>query len=102
MDYEYGTWINPYNGKEKYIRKSIEHHKTGHCWLFSGIETDNTCGNCNGAKCDRCRDMWIIHKYGEPKPHIDDCWGYDYNEEVVLSERKIYNEAVAREIYEAL
>lgn len=101
-DYGYKTWVDPFGIKGKYIYKSIEHHKSGHLWRHSAIETDSDCGNCNGARCKGCRDYWQVNLYAEPKPHIDPEWGYDYNEEVLLNSQNIYDEAVARDIFDRL
>lgn len=32
-------------------------HKTGHMYYRSPIESDDRCGNCDGAKCEFCTDI---------------------------------------------
>ena len=32
-------------------------HLTGHDHFMSPYETDDDCGNCSGAKCDRCHKI---------------------------------------------
>ena len=33
-----------------------ETYYTGHMYRNSPYETDDSCGNCDGARCDTCRD----------------------------------------------
>ena len=36
---------------------------SGHCHRGSAIETDDSCGNCDGANCDTCRKVKIGEHY---------------------------------------
>ena len=36
---------------------------SGHCHRGSAIETDDSCGNCDGARCDTCRKIIVESHY---------------------------------------
>lgn len=38
---------------------------SGHMYLNSPYESDNSCGNCDGAKCERCHEMYRVTEYDE-------------------------------------
>jgi hypothetical protein len=46
-------------------------HLTGHMYYMSPYETDDACGNCDGAKCDHCRMIYTYEMWkAEPDlPH---------------------------------
>jgi hypothetical protein len=46
---EDGTW-------EARWRKQL----SGHMYLGAAHETDNSCGNCDGARCDTCVDLYSV------------------------------------------
>lgn len=44
--------------KEEYWNyERDQKHLSGHCYYRSPYETDDSCGNCNGARCDYCREI---------------------------------------------
>lgn len=48
--------ITPYVAEERFWMKTMERkHYTGHLYRNSPYETDDSCGNCDGARCDYCK-----------------------------------------------
>ena len=66
---EYGTFVNEYGFMEKYVKKELTSFLTGHLHLGSAFETFDSCGNCNGARCNACYRKYEISKYDIP---VDD------------------------------
>jgi hypothetical protein len=57
--------ISKYCGDFKYWRWANDRtHMSGHLYRNSPFESDDGCGNCNGAKCDYCREI-IEHGHFE-------------------------------------
>ena len=52
-------------------------HLTGHMYYNSPFETDDFCGNCNGANCERCREV-------TDKAHWEFAVGTDSLEKAIL------------------
>lgn len=38
----------------------MKHSLTGHMYRGSAIETDSSCGNCDGGKCESCVVVWTV------------------------------------------
>lgn len=38
---------------------------SGHMYFNSPYETDDSCGNCDGAKCEYCKTRWRVTDYSE-------------------------------------
>lgn len=49
--------------EEKGLR--IEFALSEHIYLNSIHETYNSCGNCDGANCDSCKNKWSVVNDGE-------------------------------------
>lgn len=96
------TWTNPYGYEEDYIWLWVTNHKSGHCWFGSAMETDSSCGNCDGARCYSCRDYWEVTEYAEPVPHYDPDWGYDYNDSKILSYHRFDSKEEAMMFFNSL
>lgn len=97
------NWVNEYGYDEGYTWKTITMRKSGHLWRGSAMETDDSCGNCDGARCDSCRDVFEVFKFSEPKPHIHPIYGWhDYNYQVNLEHRQFFREEEARAFYDTL
>jgi hypothetical protein len=74
-------------------------HLTGHCHYMSPYEQDDICGNCDGAKCDYCREFtevkaYIPYKNGFKNIIIDKIRNTD------IGDGKFVNYEKAREIYD--
>ena len=95
-------WTNPYGYVQNYSSKEMRMSKTGHLWYGSAMETDDSCGNCDGANCDSCRDLFTVLELSEPTPHYDPEWGYDYDETFTLSRRWFFNREEAKQYYDNL
>lgn len=97
------SWKNEYGYDEGYTWKEITMRKSGHLWFKSAMETDDSCGNCDGAHCDLCRDIFEVYKFSEPKPHIHPKYGWhDYNYQDTLVYRIFSNEEEAKDFYETI
>ena len=95
-------WINEYGYNEGYTWKEIKMSKTGHLWRGSAMETYDSCGNCDGGRCDSCRDLYEVYKWSEPKKHIDPEYGHDYNYHDKLDYRAFFNKEEAIKFYDSL
>lgn len=51
--------------------------KTGHMHYGSPYETSSDCRNCDGAKCERCHNMYVVTDYETGKIKF---MGEDINE----------------------
>ena len=51
---------------EEYMKRTLERSLSGHMYRYSPFETDDSCGNCDGARCDSCREIYVLTEYGEP------------------------------------
>lgn len=38
---------------------------SGHMYFNSPYETDNSCGNCDDAKCERCHERYRVTEHDE-------------------------------------
>lgn len=96
------SWINEYGYDEGYTYRSIDKCLTGHLWRGSAMETDSSCGNCDGANCDHCEPMWTVAHYGPPHKETHPVWGDDLWTDTVLEKRYFYDEEAARSYYDSL
>ena len=69
------TFINTFGNEERYTYKTLEQCLSGHLYRGSDIETDTTCGNCDGARCDSCEVVTTVTLYSEPEEY-DQGWGF--------------------------
>lgn len=91
---EFGTFINEYGHKEKYVLKKLSSRMTGHLHKNSPFETDNSCGNCDGAYCDICKEMYMVSKYGVPVTTKE-----GYEKQSIEKSVIFYNKTQALEYY---
>lgn len=38
---------------------------TGHTHAGSPYETSDSCGNCDGARCNRCKERWEVRYFDQ-------------------------------------
>lgn len=96
-------WINEYDYNQGYTWKKMTMRLSGHLWSGSAMETDDSCGNCDGARCDSCRKVWDVHKWGKPKPYIDPETGWHlWNYQDKLEHRSFFNREEAEAYYDSL
>ena len=50
---------------------------TGHMHYGSPYETSGSCGNCDGAKCERCKTMYVVEDIDNGTIHY---MGQDFEE----------------------
>jgi len=99
---ETASWANEYGYDEEYILKEMTVRKSGHLRRGSAMETDDSCGNCDGGRCDSCTDIYEVFGFSELKPHIDPEYGCDYYYQDTLVRRIFDNEEEAKEFYDGL
>lgn len=90
-------WVNEYGYDEGYTYKGISSYLSGHLWRGSAMETDNSCGNCDGANCDSCRRMYVVTTYGEPRDVMTE-WGWTERADSTL-DRKVFTDREEAEAY---
>ncbi len=95
------SWINEYGYDEGYVYKYIRSFRTGHLCLGSAIETDDSCGNCDGGRCDSCREIFEVYECGEPIDKVNE-FGWSERYENVLSRRMFDDQQEALAYYESL
>ena len=69
------TFTNVFGHEERYEYKTLEQSLSGHLYRGSAIETDTSCGNCDGARCDYCKVVTKVTMYSEPEEE-DQGWGF--------------------------
>lgn len=94
---EWETFINEYGCEQRYVCKDLVSHLTGHMHYNSPFETDNSCGNCGGANCDRCREIYIVSKYEIPRMTEE-----GYREADIVKLRVFTDKSKAVEYYNSL
>ena len=45
----------------------LNKHYNGHMYRGSATETDSDCGNCDGARCDTCKEYWTVDGNGDER-----------------------------------
>jgi len=83
---EMKSFVNEYGYEEKYISKSLESHLSGHLHRGSAMEIDNDCGNCDGGRCESCREMFEVTHCGKPIDKVNE-FGWTESFENVLAHR---------------
>lgn len=96
------SWVNEYGYDEGYVYRDISKSYTGHLYRGSAMETDSSCGNCDGARCDTCKPIWTVTRYDPPHkeyvPEYDDEFWCD-----TMVEKKIFcNQEDAKNFYNSL
>lgn len=59
-------FINDYGIVETYVQAEISMHLSGHCNAGSPYYSDWDCGNCDGGRCETCREIYTVTIYEEP------------------------------------
>lgn len=98
---EWVDWINEYGYNEGCIRKEMTSHQSGHLCLGSAMETDDSCGNCDGAKCDRRSERYQVTLYGMPK-EIPTDFGWSEWMQPILETKTFSDKTQAIRYYESL
>lgn len=97
----YKSFVNDYGYDEAYISKSIESHLSGHLYRGSAIETDCSCGNCDGGRCESCIEIFEVAHCGVPIIKENE-YGWDEQFENVLERRRFVDEEKALDYYNNL
>ena len=63
---------------ELWTRKYIEHTFSHHLYRGSAMETSSDCGNCDGANCDICREIWTVCVASAPSDPTRKRPNFDY------------------------
>lgn len=95
------TFVNDYGYDEAYIAKCIESHMSGHLCRGSAIETDSSCGNCDGGRCESCTEIFEVVHCGEPILKENE-FGWLERFENVLEKRRFTNKEEALAYYNSL
>lgn len=97
------SFINEYGYEQSYSWKEVTMSLSGHLWRGSSMETDDSCGNCDGGRCNSCREIYEVFLWGELKHHIDPETGWhlwDYHD--MLDHAVFYDREEALEYYKSL
>jgi len=84
---------------ELWTRKGIEHYLSGHIYSHSAMETADSCGNCDGANCEDCEDIWEVFVMSLPEEHNKEL--YEKIRRPVTSYRRFTNKEEAIEYFES-
>lgn len=95
------TFVNSYGYDESYTVKTLESYLSGHLCRGSMFETDSDCGNCDGARCDCCEEIFTVTRYGVPYMVTDPKYGYSYQQQDVLGWRRFTDIDEALTYFEA-
>ena len=95
------SWINEYGYDEGYTSKYLRSYLSGHLYRGSAMETDSSCGNCDGGNCDSCREMFEVFECGEPIFKETE-YGWKEQYENVLEHRIFSDKQEALEYYESI
>lgn len=86
---------------ELWCRKWIDHYRSGHIYRHSTMETADSCGNCDGAKCEDCCEQWKvgIMRVPETETEMELC---DFTGRPLVYFRVFNNEQEATEYFESV
>ena len=76
------TFVNDFGRDEVYDELVLESYMSGHLYRGSLFETDDSCGNCDGARCDSCKEVYVLTEYNKPIL-VEDKYGCIYEEQTV-------------------
>ncbi len=68
--YSKKMFVNAFGVEEQYVYKELEQYLSGHLYRRSEYESDNSCGNCDGARCDSCELITVVTLYSEPQESV--------------------------------
>ena len=60
------SFVNDFGKDEIFIKKEINKSLTGHINRGSGISSSDNCGNCDGARCSNCKEVYDVVMYDTP------------------------------------
>ena len=60
------SFVNSWGYSEKYICKKLIMDLSGHLNRGSSFYSSDSCGNCDGARCEQCRNIYKVYVYDEP------------------------------------
>lgn len=66
IDMKKSQFINDYGNAETYVKAEINMRLSGHCNTGSSYCSDWDCGNCDGGRCETCREIYSVIIYEEP------------------------------------
>lgn len=96
--FEMSEYINDFGKKEFYVRKEILKTYTGHINSGSGTSSSSDCGNCDGARCGSCKEVFDVMLYSMPFYNPE----WFCNETKTLKARRFYNLKDAVAFYSTL
>lgn len=94
-------WVNEYGYNEGYTYKDISMSLSGHLCRGSVMETDNSCGNCDGGRCDSCREVYTVSMYDPPHEVITD-YGWSELHDTLVSQKRFFDRSEAEAYYDSL
>lgn len=68
------AYVNEYGYPQVEHYAQLESFMTRHLYRGSAMETDDSCGNCDGGRCEDCVEMWAVKEC-----HLEQ--GEDYDTE---------------------
>ena len=96
--FEMSEYINDFGNKEFYVRKEINKTYTKHTNSGSGTSSSSDCGNCDGARCSSCKEVFDVILYSIPFYNPE--WFCD--EVKILKSRRFYDAQKAIAFYSTL
>lgn len=78
---------------------SMSMYLDGHLHAHSAMETDDTCGNCDGGNCETCEPVYQVEVSMVVPAEVT---GKYWDEEMTVSWRRFENEKTALEHFETL
>ena len=84
------TFVNEYGYDETYTTATLESYLSGHLYHGSAFETDSDCGNCDGARCSSCKEIFMVTSYGIPIDVVNK-YGWTERHEHLLAWRRFTN-----------
>ena len=94
---EWKTFVNSFGEIERYCYKTFDTYLSGHLYRGSAIETDHSCGNCDGARCYDCEEMYQVTLYDVPRETDNGSYV-----QKVLKWKRFMNEDDANKYYNSL
>lgn len=81
------AYVNEYGYAQYEHYAQMESFMTHHIYRGSAMETDDSCGNCDGGSCEGCVELWAVSQchlergedYDTEK--VDKIWIFDNVEE---------------------
>lgn len=80
--------VNDFGNKEEFPMVVVENFLSEHLYRCSPYESADTCGNCNGAKCDTCHTYYKVTEYSEPVTTDEGYWKQSINKWRIFKNEK--------------